>query len=183
MVDQVIGADRRDRRGAAGRGARAGLAHVSLVFACATGPAAELTRPDGEGKGRDAPRAARRAMRRDLLTDLADDGSLVAGLVDPSPDVRRVATRGLARLPDAQGVLALASRTDHEEDPAVLAEILFALGQRGAPASSAPDASPALLASLTHADAGVRAAAASGLGRLSSDDATDEPSPTCSGTR
>jgi cyclophilin family peptidyl-prolyl cis-trans isomerase/HEAT repeat protein len=112
-------------------------------------------------------------MPRDLLTDLADDGSLVAGLVHVSPDVRRVAARGLSRLADGHGVAALAGRTPVEPDAAVLAELLFALGQRGTHAAPADIAGPALRAQLGHPAPAVRTAAVTGLGRLADDGATE----------
>jgi cyclophilin family peptidyl-prolyl cis-trans isomerase/HEAT repeat protein len=130
--------------------------------------------------GADAPRepahaagALTRSMPRDLLTDLADDGSLVAGLVDRSPSVRDVAASGLARLADAQGVTALASRVDLEEDDGVLATILFALGQRGAATGSTEVASAALRPHVTHENPDVREAAVTALGRLADDGETE----------
>ncbi|MHC5210398.1 MAG: peptidylprolyl isomerase [Planctomycetota bacterium] len=124
------------------------------------------------------PPAPARPSARDLLTDLADDGSLVAGIADASPAVRRVASRGLAHLADAQGVAALAARAAVEPDPEVLSEMLFALGQRGTRAAPADVAGPALRAQLEHPAASVRAAAVTGLGRLADDDATEALSAT-----
>ena len=67
----------------------------------------------------------------DLLTNVADDGSLVAGLSSDDAHVRLVAARGLSRLhepPEASD--ALLERARIEQDPDVLVEEVFALGQR-----------------------------------------------------
>ena len=115
----------------------------------------------------DAAVPAARSAPADLLTDLRDDGSLVAGLDDPAAQVRWVAARGLARLAEAEQIPALAARLAHEGDEDVLAELIFALGQRGKLDAAA--AGPALVALLQHGSAAIRAAAVASLGRLFDD--------------
>src|SRR5262245_44486521 len=77
-----------------------------------------------------APRGVRTAPA-DFVTDLGDDGSLVAELENPSAEVRWVAARGLARLAAAPQLPAIAARIAKETDADVLGELVFALGQRG----------------------------------------------------
>ncbi len=109
----------------------------------------------------------------DLLTDLSDDGSLVAGLASADAGVRRVAARGLSRLHEpAQASEALLQRAASETDAAVRCEIAFALGaRRYAPAAGWL---AGLLALDGHADPAVRAAACDAIGRLG-DDAAATP--------
>jgi len=116
-----------------------------------------------------AARAQTPMPRADLLTDLADDGSLVAGLSSDDARLRLVAARALSRLhvPE-QASDALLQRAAVETDAAVLREILFALGARRHAAAAA------LLASVLdvdtgHADPLVRAAACDAIGRLADD--------------
>jgi HEAT repeat protein len=111
-----------------------------------------------------------RTSPADLLTDLRDDGSLVAGLGDPSPEVRWVAARGLARLAEAGQIAAIAARIEHEADEDVLAELVFALGQRGH--FDAAAAAPPLVALLGHERPAIRAAAVAALARLANDQDT-----------
>jgi cyclophilin family peptidyl-prolyl cis-trans isomerase len=111
-----------------------------------------------------------RTAPADLLTDLRDDGSLVAGLDDPSAEVRWVAARGLARLAEAEQIPALAARVARESDEDILAELVFALGQRGH--FDAAAAAPPLVALLGHERPAIRAAAVAALARLASDQDT-----------
>ena len=143
---------------------------LALALSCTLAPharaqdAAAATRPATA-----APRAVRTAPA-DLLTDLRDDGSLVAGLDDPSAEVRWVAARGLARLAEAGQIPALAARVARESDEDILAELVFALGQRGhfdAAAAAAP-----LVALLGHEKPAIRAAAVAALARLADDQYT-----------
>jgi len=119
------------------------LVPCALVVACHT-PFAD---PDG-----------------DYLTDLADDGSLVAGLEATDPYVRRVAARGLSRLPGDGAGPRLVEALAVETDEAVLVELLFALGQwRYRPAVYQ------VADRTAHASPRVRAAAYEALGRLQDD--------------
>lgn len=112
-----------------------------------------------------------RSAPADLLTDLRDDGSLQKGLTDESAEVRWIAARGLARLAEAPAIAALAERAASESDEEVLAELVFALGQRGQ--ADAPSCKPVLLALLGHESAAIRAAAVASLARLADDGTTD----------
>jgi cyclophilin family peptidyl-prolyl cis-trans isomerase/HEAT repeat protein len=109
-----------------------------------------------------------RLMPRDMLTDTRDDGSLVAGLSHGDANWRALAARGLARHENETAGPVLLARASQESDPEVLAQIAFALGQRGE-----AGAGPRLGSLLDHAEPAVRAAAAAALGKLADDQATD----------
>lgn len=121
--------------------------------------------------------------RADLLTDLVDDGSLVRGLDDPDPVVRRVAALGLARLPAPAQAAAVVGRAEGESDPQTLAHLCFAFDRW-----QLPEAGPLLERLLGHPDPEVRAAALLALGSLGQDgrtdrltDALDDPRPAVRG--
>lgn len=104
----------------------------------------------------------------DLVTHLADDGSLVAGLTHVDPAIRRVAARGLSRLPEPENLKQVLLRASVEPDENVLAELCFAFGRWEDPEAGAPLRKLAL-----HPASSVRAAALSALGRLRDDRETD----------
>lgn len=148
---------------------------LALALSCTL--AARATAQDGAPAAPPATATQRARTARtapaDLLTDLRDDGSLVAGLDDPSAEVRWVAARGLARLAEAEQIPIIAARIEHEADPDVLAELIFALGQRGRLDAAA--AGPPLTRTLMlHDSSTVRAASAASLGRLFDDHYTGE---------
>jgi len=143
---------------------------LSCTFAArAAGQDAAAAQDTPPAAATQRPRIVRTAPA-DLLTDLRDDGSLVAGLDDPSAEVRWVAARGLARLAEAGQIPALAARIAHESDEDVLAELVFALGQRGH--FDAAAAAPPLVALLGHERPAIRAAAVAALARLADDQYT-----------
>ncbi|HEX5010593.1 MAG TPA: peptidylprolyl isomerase [Planctomycetota bacterium] len=109
----------------------------------------------------------------DLLTDVADDGSLVAGLSSDDAHVRLLAARALGRLHDPpEASDALLERARIEQDPDVLVEEVFALGQRKHVAAGPWLAS--LLDLVTgNPSPAVRAGACDALGRLGDDGPTD----------
>ena len=135
------------------------------------------TRPDTRESEAPAPGLV------DLLTDVSDDGSLIAGLHSGDAHTRRVAARALGNFPGRESGAALLARAGMEEDPGVLVELAFALGQWGDP-SIAGAISPAL----RHEDEQVRATALEALGKTHDDrhtssavNALDDPSPTVRG--
>ncbi|MFT7461724.1 MAG: cyclophilin family peptidyl-prolyl cis-trans isomerase/HEAT repeat protein [Pseudohongiellaceae bacterium] len=109
--------------------------------------------------------AARQSLTlTDLVTNLQDDGSLLQGLSHSDPGVRRVAARGLARFPAPSNLKLMVARASVEADPAVLAELCFALGRWEDPEAGTP-----LRKLASHPASIVRAAALSALGRLRDD--------------
>ena len=113
-----------------------------------------------------APRQA--SDLTDLVTHQRDDGSLVAGLTHVDPAVRRLAARGLARLPKPNDLKQVVVRASVESDADVLAELCFAFGRWEDPEAGAPLRKLAL-----HPASSVRSAALSALGRLRDDRETD----------
>ena len=107
------------------------------------------------------PASAQRSDLTDLLTDLADDGSLVAGLVNPDPALRKLAARGLARLPAPDDPTEVLARANLEGHSAVLVELCFAFSRWKTDA-----AAPTLRRLAGHPASVVRAAAIAALGRL-----------------
>jgi cyclophilin family peptidyl-prolyl cis-trans isomerase/HEAT repeat protein len=160
---------------AAGRSALRALA----LLACGCGATGDAGGAGGAGEAttRPAPRAAEPAPEpprtatpippADLLTDPVDDGSLVAGLHHAEAAVRLVAARGLAQRPRSDAATALAEQAAAETEPAVLAELLFAIGQRHDVSLAGP-----VEAALGHAEPSVRAAACLALGHLADDGRT-----------
>lgn len=113
------------------------------------------------------PASAQRSDLTDLLTDLADDGSLVAGLVNPDPALRKLAARGLARLPAPDDPTEVLARANLEGHSAVLVELCFAFSRWKTDA-----AAPTLRRLAGHPASVVRAAAIAALGRLRNDQET-----------
>ncbi len=87
--------------------------------------------------------------------------TLVGALADAEPRVRIAAADALARLSDERALARLSRRLDVERDPQALGALLLAVGALG------KDPEVSTVASfLAHAEASVRAAAATALGDL-----------------
>ncbi|RKY19286.1 MAG: hypothetical protein DRQ55_11060 [Planctomycetota bacterium] len=106
---------------------------------------------------------------RDLLSHLVDDGSLVDGLADPDPARRRLAARGLARLPAVDPPAPVVGALATESDPETLALLCFAVGRWAEPSSR-----ELLRNNATHPSEVVRAAAVDALSRLKDDRLTTD---------
>jgi cyclophilin family peptidyl-prolyl cis-trans isomerase len=137
--------------------ALAGALLAATVVSCAAGDAGIPDPPS-------APADSQHSDLTDLLTDLADDGSLVAGLGNPDPELRRLAARGLARLPAPDDPSRVLARAGLESDSRVLAELCFAFSRW-----SLDEAAPSLRKLAGHPASVVRAAAIAALGRLRND--------------
>ena len=129
---------------------------ASLVAACASS--------HGVARPRETIAGA-----RDLVTDLADDGSLLAGLSDPDPRRRLLAARALGRLPAPANTDALVGALSSEADAEVLAELCFALGRWAEASAREP-----LRRAASHPDERARAAAIDALARLGDDRLTTD---------
>jgi len=146
----------------------------ALLAWCMAGCTIGLPRDPPKGAAEQATRAralpspSQPSDLTDLVTHLADDGSLVAGLTHVDPAIRRVAARGLSRLPEPEDLKQVLLRASVEPDADVLAELCFAFGRWEDPEAGAPLRKLAL-----HPSSSVRAAALSALGRLRDDRETD----------
>lgn len=134
---------------------------AGIIAACATGDIGDGL---SEAQGNAGTSARQRPGLTDLLTDLSDDGSLLAGLSQGDPALRRVAARGLARLPVPAQLKQVVARANVESDPGVLAELCFAFGRW-----EAGEAVASLRKLAGHPASSVRAAAVAALGRLRDD--------------
>ncbi len=161
------------------------LLALGLLGACSSpGSPAPVVSGDGCGGGTatrpDTGNESGRSLGLvDLLTDVSDDGSLIAGLHSGDARTRRVAAAALGRFPGEESGAALMARAGMEEDPDVLVELAFALGQWGDPRIIG-----ALSPALRHADERVRATSLEALGKTHDDRHTsaavtglDDPSP------